>query len=277
MSVTNFIPQIWSARLLANLDKYLVFAGLTNRSWEGEIRQAGDTVKINKLSSLTVGDYAGSVAYQNVASTQVILTVDQQKYVAYKVDDVDAMQANVDLVDHYQDRAAYALADAIDQHVASLYTGAGAGTVGLDLTATPDVYGALVKARTLLSKKNVPTEGRWVVVSPDIEAALLNDPKFVQSTDQGDVIRRTGRIGGIAGFTVYASNNVVEVTDTTTGYVYHKAVFGTNDAIAFASQITETEAMRDPGSFADLVRSLVVYGAAVVEPDALGVLDVRVA
>jgi len=276
MSLQNFIPTIWSARLLANLDKRLVFAQLTNRNYEGEIRQAGDTVKINKLSNLTVSDYTGSITYETPQSTQVTLTVDQQKYVAYKVDDVIAVQANVDLVDAYQARAAYALADAVDQYIASLYTGAGAGTVSLDLTNNPDVYGAFVEARKLLNKKNVPTEGRWVVVSPELEAALLNDPKFVQATDQGDQVRRTGEIGSIAGFTVYVSNNVVEVTDSNTGYVYHKAVFGTNDAIAYAQQITKTEALRDPNSFTDLVRSLLVFGAAVIEPDALGVMDVRV-
>ena len=280
MSVTNFIPQIWSARLLANLDKRLVFAGLTNRDYEGEIRQAGDTVKINKLNNLTVSDYAGTVNYQSVTSTQVTLTVDQQKYVAYKVDDVDRVQANVDLVDRYQARAAVALADVVDQYIASLYPAAGAGTVSLDLTVTsPDVYGAFVEARKLLNKKNVPMEGRWAVVSPEIEAALLNDAKFVQATDQGDRVRRTGEIGGIAGFTIYVSNNVPEVVDTTVtpSQTFHKVLFGTNDAIAFAQQIVETEAMRDPGSFADLVRSLLVFGAAVIEPDALGVMDVRVA
>ncbi|WP_287408292.1 P22 phage major capsid protein family protein [Oceanithermus sp.] len=278
MSIANFKPNIWSARLQANLDKALVFGGLVTRDWEGEIREMGDSVRINRPNNLTVNDYAGTVSYESPTSAQTILTIDQQKYVAFKVSDIDQAQANVDLIDAYANRAAYALADAVDQHLASLYTAAGAGTVTLDLTAaTPAVYDAFVEARKLLNKQNVPSNGRWVVVSPDIEASLLKDDKFVQSTDQGDNIRMTGRIGGIAGFDVYVSNNVPTVTDAATGAVYHKAVFGYNDAIAFAGQFTKIEVIRGESSFDDLFRSLYLFGAKVIEANGLGVIDARVA
>ena len=37
MAINNFIPQVWSARLLANLQKNLVYgqAGVVNRDYEG--------------------------------------------------------------------------------------------------------------------------------------------------------------------------------------------------------------------------------------------------
>lgn len=47
MSITTFIPEVWSARLLDNLNKNLVFANLVNRDYEGEIKQYGDKVHIN--------------------------------------------------------------------------------------------------------------------------------------------------------------------------------------------------------------------------------------
>ena len=42
MALTNFIPEIWSARLLQNLHKSLVYGqpGIVNRDYEGEIREA---------------------------------------------------------------------------------------------------------------------------------------------------------------------------------------------------------------------------------------------
>lgn len=52
MSVKNFIPQIWSARLLEHLDKAHVYANLVNRDYEGEIRNFGDTVKVNQMAIL---------------------------------------------------------------------------------------------------------------------------------------------------------------------------------------------------------------------------------
>mgnify|MGYP000859071044 FL=1 len=35
MSLENFIPTIWSARLLANLNEAHVYAALANRDYEG--------------------------------------------------------------------------------------------------------------------------------------------------------------------------------------------------------------------------------------------------
>ena len=53
MAVTTFIPQVWSARLLAHLDKAHVLTNLVNRDYEGEIRQYGDTVKITQIGDIT--------------------------------------------------------------------------------------------------------------------------------------------------------------------------------------------------------------------------------
>ena len=64
MSVANFIPEIWSARVLHNFRKTYVFRGLCNTDYEGEIKGAGDTVRINTPGAVTVSDYAGSITYQ---------------------------------------------------------------------------------------------------------------------------------------------------------------------------------------------------------------------
>ena len=57
MSIQNFIPTIWSARLLEHLDKRHVYLNLLNRDYEGEIKNFGDTVKINQIGEVTIKDY----------------------------------------------------------------------------------------------------------------------------------------------------------------------------------------------------------------------------
>lgn len=52
MAISTFIPTIWSARLLAHLDKAHVYAKLVNRDYEGEIKNFGDKVKINQSAIL---------------------------------------------------------------------------------------------------------------------------------------------------------------------------------------------------------------------------------
>ena len=55
MSLNNFIPQIWSARLLENLNKNHVFVGVCNRNYEGKIKC--HEVKINSIGRVTIGSY----------------------------------------------------------------------------------------------------------------------------------------------------------------------------------------------------------------------------
>ena len=59
MAFSNFIPEVWSARLLEHLDKVHVYAALMNRDYEGDIRAYGDTVHINQIGSITINDYTG--------------------------------------------------------------------------------------------------------------------------------------------------------------------------------------------------------------------------
>lgn len=99
--ISTFVPTIWDARLLAHLDKALVYANLCNRDYEGEIRNYGDTVKINSISGIAVRDYKKGtpITVDDVDGTPTELKIDQQKYFAFKVEDIDRVQANVNLVD----------------------------------------------------------------------------------------------------------------------------------------------------------------------------------
>lgn len=115
MPVANLIPQIWSARLAANMDKALVLAPLANTNYEGEIAGIGSVLKLQKAANLTIGTYTGAaITYEAPTSTTTSLTVNQDRFFAFTVDDLARVQANVDLVDSFTRRAGYGLADALD-------------------------------------------------------------------------------------------------------------------------------------------------------------------
>jgi len=267
MAIANFIPQIWSARLLANLDKNLVLGLAVNTNYEGDIRNVGDRVRIQRPNNITVGAYTGTVTYEAPTSTTRTLQVNQDKYFAFSIDDLDAVQANVNLVDTFTQRAAFALADDVDKFIASLYTGAGAGDVTVDLTTTHDMYATAVEAGQNLDEKNVPRIGRWMIISPAGYAALLKNTKFTQASDLGDSVVTSGALGRVAGMDVLVSNNLTKVTGTT------KYLYGTSDSITYARQLLgEPEAIRLESKFEDAVRGRLAYGALVVEPDALGTI-----
>ncbi|MDY6346055.1 MAG: hypothetical protein SPL36_04725 [Succiniclasticum sp.] len=77
MAISTFIPTLWSARLLAHLDKSLVLGNLVNRDYEGEIKNFGDRVKINQIADVTVKDYikGTDITYDAADGRQVVETL----------------------------------------------------------------------------------------------------------------------------------------------------------------------------------------------------------
>lgn len=277
MALDSFIPQVWSARLLMNLHKKLVYAqeGVVNRDYEGEIRDMGDTVKINAIGPVTIGTYTKNTDItdpETLTDSQTMLLIDQAKYFNFQIDDVDRAQQNPKVMDAAMREAAYGLANVADQYVAGLYTGVSAGnTIGDDTTpVVPDktnAYEYLVDLATILDENDIPEDGRWVVVPPWFHGLLQKDDRFVHATTAGDGVVRNGVIGQAAGFTVYKSNNVPNTSGTK-----YKIIAGHPWAITYADQINKVEAYRPEKRFADAVKGLHLYGAKLVRPNAIAVM-----
>ena len=123
MALDSFIPEIWSARLLYNLNKTLVYGqeSVINRDYEGEIKNYGDTVRITGIGRVTVGDYtknANMDEAETLTDAQTTLTIDQAKYFNFQIDDIDKVQQYPKLMDAAMQESAYALANAADQFIA---------------------------------------------------------------------------------------------------------------------------------------------------------------
>ncbi|MFK4345222.1 MULTISPECIES: P22 coat protein - protein 5 domain protein [unclassified Paenibacillus] len=271
MTVQHFIPTIWSARLNESLKKNLVYGNVVNTDYEGEIQGQGSTVKINSIGAVTIGNYdkvAGIENPQELDATQKTLVIDQAKYFNFQVDDVDAAQANVNLLDGGIVEASYGLANVVDQYLAGFYTEVKAeNMMGNDTTPiipTKDTaYDLLIDLGVLLDENNVPESERFVVVPAWYYGLLLKDARFTKDPN----IIRTGYVGDIDGMTVYKSNNV----PNTTGAKY-KIIAGHKSAISFAGQVDSVEAFRPEKQFSDAVKGLQVFGAKCIKPEALAVL-----
>jgi hypothetical protein len=273
MSVNAFIPKIWSDLLVAKLDKTLVYASLCNRNYEGEIRGGGDTVKIGQVGDVTVSTYtpnSTSLSWEKLNIADITMVIDQMKSFSFEVDDVDKAQLRIDPMAAAIARAAYGIADGIDQFVAGKYTEADtANAVGS--TGSPiDINSANVleqfgQVSRKLSEANVPNEGRWIVIPPWLHMKLVI-AKYITATDNNAVMSN-GMVANMLGFNIYVSNNVPIVSSTK-----YKILAGNDSAITFASQLTEMEAIRRESSFADGIKGLYVYGGKVVQPKALAVL-----
>lgn len=278
MAITSFIPEVWSARLLANLEKNLVYANLVNRDYEGEIRDYGDKVNINTLSDISVKTYARNTdinAPDQLTTSKVQLEINQGDYFNIAIDDVDRIQARADLMDRAMANASYKLAEKVDTYIAGLLkTGTlksdlGADSSGKEITKD-NAYEFIIKMKTLLDKANVPMQGRWIVMPPEFEGLMLLDPRFAYNTGRSEERLVNGSVARAGGFDIYISNNTPAGGSKET-----KVIASYPGSVTFANQIIKTEAYRPQLRFSDAVKGLNVYGAKVLEAGAIAVATVK--
>jgi N4-gp56 family major capsid protein len=287
VAIDIFIPEVWSARLQRHLDKKLIYAQptISNREWEGEIAEAGDTVHINKIGDPTILTYVPGVnmqAAEEPDGTTQTLTVDQFKAFNVAIDDVNAAQVKPELLDAFAQRAGIKMAQTIDAFVANLMSaGATTAPIGTDEVPvevradgsgdfTPYELAVLMEQR--LAEQNAPDDSRWIAVDPAFEAQVRLDPNFIKASEIAAQFVRNGVIGMISGFEILRTTGVP--TSPGSGGGTHvpnrKIIAGAgNYSTTFANQVTEMKAYEPELRFADAVKGLEVYGAKVLEPETL--------
>jgi hypothetical protein len=293
VSLNNFIPQIWSDKLLVALRANLVYANLANRDYEGDISKMGDTVRIHGIGSVTVNNYVKDTDIappQSLVDAETQLVIDQAKYYNFEVDDVDAAQQNPKVMAEAMSYAAYQIALGIDQYVAGFYTAAGVaiGTAGApvvpqvptqaNIGAGQTAYDYLVQLGQFLSQNFVPKQGRWAVIPLWYTTSLVNDIRFTSfnTPDANSRLDASGGaagdafIGRVAGMDVYESVNAPHLGGSV-GITGSQDVVlaGHNMGLTYADGLSMTEAYRPPTRFSDAVKGLSLYGAKVTRPQAL--------
>ena len=227
----SFIPQLWSNKLNAKFFANTMMTEIANTSWEGEIKNQGDSIRIRTAPSITINDYAGAGSTLSSEVPVPIfqdLQINKGKYFSVQVNDVLAHQADMDLMNMFTDDAAKQLKIAIEnecffewfvtQGTVAANKGAAAGAIsasyglGTDTVpvnqATPgELLKMILRMSAALDEQNVPEEGRWLIMSPhDRHILMQSDIAQAYFTGDQSSIVRTGKIGMLDRFTVYVSN-----------------------------------------------------------------------
>lgn len=282
MAVTNFVPDIWSARILMNLSRTAVGAGVCNSDYEGDT-VVGDSVKITSITDPTIGSYSGAdITTEAITDATQSLLLDQKKYFSLYLDDVERAQAvnGGAILAAAVDRASYGLANTLDAYVLSVI-GAGASSSNPDhqvaeatISTVTDAYDNLVTWATMLDAQDVPPENRYAVVTPAFYGKLLKDSRFIAAGDvQSAETRSNGLVGRAAGLDVFKSNNLPDGPGAGAGKLM---LVGSRYACTLAQQVRNVEAFRLEKKFGDGVKGLHVYGVKVTRPTAIVAADVIV-
>lgn len=211
--------QYWSRRMQLKLEKRDIFRALA--SWEGQsMLSDGDVYNKPYRSAVVTAGYTRGTAFtpQDLTNANDTLTVDQTRISPFYVDNLDKLQSKYPLINEYADDCATQLGNWLDADFLGEVTSRHADNTvdhgdhgGTDDDAftltTSNILKTFSVANRKLDKKNVPMEGRYMVISPEFHQLLV---EFVggKESNLGDSTGLNGHVGKYMGFNLYLSNNL---------------------------------------------------------------------
>lgn len=270
MAVTVSIPKLVSTKLMQILENELVAKKICTAETGSEIKKVGDTVYFPGLAEPTVKAYTGTITYEQLVDASVALLIDQQNYVAFQINDIDAFRSTIDLKGTQTEKSGYLLRNTADAYVFGLYAGANT-TVTATITSA-NTLSTIANIAKILGKANVPAGQRWLAIPEWFKQKMvLAGIKFQVNNGMN------GEKGGMEyaeyqGFDIYVSNNVY--TTGSLGTENSKILAGSYNSIVYADQIMKSRFIAElEDAFAGGYSSLHVFGAKVLKPAELVLAD----
>lgn len=255
-----------------------------------------------------------NLTYEVPTPETLEMVIDKGFYFAFQVNDVLAYQASVPLMDTFSNDASEQMKIKTDStvlyngaltagNIVAANKGAAAGVksgaYNLGTDAAPLEFTAanalttITALSSVLDEQNIPDSERFLLIDPVTRQVLLNS-NLAQAQFMGDStsVVRNGKIGIIDRFATYVSNNLPraiagtdtpwlsgdgsENTITSLGDDRRRVIIaGHKSWLAFATQMTKMETVRNPNDFGDFVRGLQVYGWRAVQPKAAAIAIVK--
>jgi len=258
MSIVNFIPELWNETLISEMEKVHVFGRVCRCKIDAPIKKKGDTVHIIGIGDIEFFDYDGTdINLQTLDDAGLTMVIDQAKAFNFMVDDVDALQADGNVMAEATRKAAYKRKNIADAYLNGiLAAGAGLSTASVGSMTTTLIISSIAEMALALDKKDVPSELQWIIIPMWANTKLLL-AGIVHAQDlKGNI---NGFVTNLLGPDLYKSNNVGATAP----------IAGSYGAAAYAEQIIKTKAYEPEKRFGDALKGLHVYGSKVVKPNEL--------
>jgi hypothetical protein len=217
-STSKFTPLLFSRKMLKNFYQTTAFNQIANTDYEGEIKAQGDKIYIRHTPVITVNTYelGQTLTYEQPAVANTELNIDKAKSWSFRLDDVDEVQTDLDLMNKFAADAGERLKIAIDtdcfDYIATLpdsnnkgdtagllsnNINLGKGTAPVSITSD-NATDLIVDINTVLDEANIPSENRWVVLPAWYVSQLKKgDLKSADITGDGTGVIRSGVVGMI--------------------------------------------------------------------------------
>ena len=276
MAISNAIPELWRAALLQGFQSEAIWAGLAS-DFSGDL-PTGDILHLNEvLGTITIRDYSSGTDLAGAEEPDDLdhtITMDQKKYFNIAIDDIERFQTRAAAFEEFGRQAARQISNTFDEYVYSVYNSGWVDSGGhqnrfkpssIDLGTKAGRTALVATALDVVKRMNAakwPREGRWCVITTDVEDALVQyllfDDVVKGSGALADRAVVQGAIGNLLGCNVITDSNLTVANATNNALM----AFGYAGWGGYVLQIRKVEAYRPERSFKDALKGLWVYGAS---------------
>lgn len=135
-NLSAFTPIKFSLKLVEVLYNETIYTMIANTKYEGEIKNAGDRVRVRTAGRINLSAYTKQMTLvaQDLNPTDEDLIIDQQYYFKFVVDDIDGIQNDIDAINEYASNAKMDMSELLDTDLLAYARKnvAGANAVGTD-------------------------------------------------------------------------------------------------------------------------------------------------
>lgn len=274
----NLVPALWAKEIQSFRVDNLVMWNLIDGRFSNEISAKGDVLHIDFAaeiddatdSNFTVGS---DVSVDSLDISQVDLLIDRYIRKGLGIQDALKAQSAYALRSTQEGTLARFLDRAKDEEV--MRKAVAGFTVNTPIAAGAALeFADVVDAATALDEKNVPEDGRVIVVNGRGRGDLRKIPEFTAYKETGEsglVKKQTGFVGELYGMPVYVTNAVIS-----DGTNYQYLMFHKSAIIGATQEVPMVEFYRDALKGQDDLIGGELFGVKVLRPDH-GVIITRTA
>ena len=281
----NFIPNVFAAGVLKELDRRSVFVEDCYTKCTGMVKKQGESITFLGLGSPTIttiskGSNKKALGTpETIEDTSIIMHINQISYYNYQIDDIDEALAREGVDGILKEDTSARLADTVDKYISSKVVDSSVKKlyetpqkVVAKETATAGekyVLDVVDEAVQVLQENDVADSTPIVItVSPRFFRIFKKAYRFEDTNNSA--ILRNGKIGMYDKVTVKRSNNVHRTAAGSIAYDKNGAVdhimIRTQRAVGFAKPHAFAEALRSTEWFCDIIRGYILYDAKILRP-----------
>ena len=279
MAYDNFNVPLWSSILLHECKAKSVYRADCWEQFKGEIKKQGDEIVFQNVGAPTVTEFDTEVIGKNpdvpeveeVPDTALHMKVHKLSMYNFMVGDIDAAQANKDLMKILMTKTAEQVAQNQDKHIASIAKGMQSmwgGTtkkkvvVGTAGSGEMDVFDILDMAEEMMRDRNVAESVPLVLNCSNRFFTKVRKALREADTDNSAILEN-GRFRRVNNIVVKPSVNCARSDDKTTDYLMLRTPY----AIGFADGLQKQVPYIPQAKLAEAIKGAALYQAKLLLPD----------